>query len=116
MHDFPSDSKSDSLSDYLLFGTGVVECCFPKFGASQKNYFVDGFVFAEDKGRLVSNGKSDRESDGHPICMQIRQRIGCKNVRVDGPLKTSLCRLNSLASEDVEAASAASGAKYVADC
>jgi hypothetical protein len=34
----------------------------------------------------VSEEKSDRESDGDPICMQIGRRIGCKNVRVDGPL------------------------------
>jgi hypothetical protein len=39
-----------------------------------------------DMGRLVSDEKSDRESDGDPICMQIGRRIGCKNVRVDGPL------------------------------
>jgi hypothetical protein len=38
-----------------------------------------------DRGRLVLDGKSDRESDGDPICMQIGRGIGCKNVRVDGP-------------------------------
>jgi hypothetical protein len=50
----------------------------------------------------VSDGLSDRESDGHLICMQIGQRIGCKNVRVDGPLdmesapvkRTSKCTYN----------------------
>jgi hypothetical protein len=35
---------------------------------------------------LVVDGKSDRESDADPICIQIGERIGCKNVRVDGPL------------------------------
>jgi hypothetical protein len=38
-----------------------------------------------DKGGFVSDGKSDGESDWHPNCMQIGQRIGYKNVRVDGP-------------------------------
>jgi hypothetical protein len=37
----------------------------------------------------MSDGKSDRESYHHPICMQIVQRIGCENVRVDGPLNAS---------------------------
>jgi hypothetical protein len=37
---------------------------------------------------LVSDGKSDRESEGDPICMQIGWRIGFKNLRVDGPLVT----------------------------
>jgi hypothetical protein len=32
---------------------------------------------------LVSDGKSDRESYPHPICMQIGQKIGCENVHVD---------------------------------
>jgi hypothetical protein len=36
---------------------------------------------------LVSDGKSDKESDGDPICMQIGQRIGFKNVRVRAPKK-----------------------------
>jgi hypothetical protein len=40
-----------------------------------------------DRGGLVSDGKSDRESDVDPNCMQIGRRNGCKNVRLDGPLR-----------------------------
>jgi hypothetical protein len=56
--------------------------CFSKFVASRTIKVVNNFV---DRGRLVSEKKSDRESDGHPICMQIGQIIGCKNIRVEGP-------------------------------
>jgi hypothetical protein len=34
----------------------------------------------------VSDAKLDRKSDGHPICMQIGQRIVCGIVLVTGPL------------------------------
>jgi hypothetical protein len=46
--------------------------------------FVNNFVFAEDRGRLVLDGKLDRESDGHPICMQ----------RTSGRSVTSISRIN----------------------
>jgi hypothetical protein len=52
--------------------------CFPKFDASRKIKFVKNFG---DRGRLVTDGKSD----GDPICMRIGRRIGCGIVRVDGP-------------------------------
>jgi hypothetical protein len=51
----------------------LVRMCFLKFDASRKNKFVNNFG---DRGRLVSEGKSDRQSDGDPICMQIGRRIG----------------------------------------
>jgi hypothetical protein len=77
-----SNSTSYSLSD------SMTPCCpggkcFPKFDASLKIKFVNNFG---DWGRLVSDWKSDRESDGDPICMQIGRRIGCGIVHVDGPL------------------------------
>jgi hypothetical protein len=98
-HVFASDSLSDSPSDFmrhenqayththdfasdsarLQFAVARAVVCFPKFGTFRKFLFINNFA---NRGWLVSDVKSDRESEGHPICMQIGQRIGCRIVRV----------------------------------
>jgi hypothetical protein len=64
-------------------GTRTVVAKFPKFETGAHKEIKYGPRFCDSR-QLVSDRKSDRESDEHPIFMQIGQIIGREVVRVDG--------------------------------
>jgi hypothetical protein len=59
--------------------------CFPELDAYHKLNSSTMLFLLPERHQFVSDGKSDAESDRHPICMQIGQRIGSGMVCVDGP-------------------------------
>jgi hypothetical protein len=51
---------------------------------------------------FVTDGKSDAESDRHPICMQIAERFGFRIIRVDGPLDVNKIRYERAMDQEEE--------------